>query len=66
MSELFAPGKDDSLILYSYMYGPAMETPCTSCTSILDALDGESPHVNDKTNFAVVARSPIARIDDFA
>ena len=66
LSELFKPGKDDSLILYSYMYGPAMETPCTSCTSMLDALDGEAPHVSDKTNLAVVARSPIARVLDFA
>jgi predicted dithiol-disulfide oxidoreductase (DUF899 family) len=66
LSELFAPGKDDSLVLYSYMYGPAMETPCTSCTSMLDALDGEAPHISDKTNLAVVARSPIARIADFA
>jgi predicted dithiol-disulfide oxidoreductase (DUF899 family) len=66
MSELFAPGKDDSLILYSYMFGPKMETPCTSCTSILDGLDGQSPHVNDKTNFAVVARSPIQRVAEFA
>lgn len=66
LSELFEPGKDGSLILYSYMYGPAMETPCTSCTSMLDALDGEAPHISDKTNLAVVARSPIARVADFA
>jgi len=66
MSELFAPGKDDTLILYSYMFGPQMETPCTSCTSILDGLNGQSPHVNDKTNFAVVARSPIGRVLDVA
>jgi predicted dithiol-disulfide oxidoreductase (DUF899 family) len=27
MSELFAPGKD-TLIIYSFMYGPQMEEPC--------------------------------------
>ncbi|HZE20408.1 MAG TPA: DUF899 family protein, partial [Candidatus Angelobacter sp.] len=27
MSELFAPGKD-TLIVYNYMYGPAMAKPC--------------------------------------
>ena len=60
-SELFDPGKD-SLIVYSYMYGPDMTAPCTSCTSILDGLDGTAPHVRDRVNFVVVAKSPIARI----
>jgi len=61
LSELFEPGKD-SLIVYSYMYGPAMATPCTSCTSILDGLDGTAPHVRDRVNFVVVAKSPMERI----
>ena len=61
LSELFDPGKD-SLIIYSYMYGPDMAAPCTSCTSILDGLDGTAPHVRDRVNFVVVAKSPIARI----
>ncbi|MEA2604861.1 MAG: hypothetical protein QOF89_5853 [Acidobacteriota bacterium] len=55
------PGKD-SLILYSYMFGPAMRQPCTSCTSILDGLNGTAPHVMQRVNFAVVAKSPIERI----
>jgi len=61
ISELFAPGRD-TLILYSYMFGPMMSAPCVSCTSILDGLDGQSAHVNQRTNFAVVAKSPIDRI----
>jgi predicted dithiol-disulfide oxidoreductase (DUF899 family) len=61
LSELFAPGKD-SLALYSYMYGPAMPTPCVSCTSILDSLNGTSPHISQRINFAVVAKSPLERI----
>jgi predicted dithiol-disulfide oxidoreductase (DUF899 family) len=65
LSQLFAPGKD-TLLLYSYMYGPAMATPCTSCTSILDGLDGTAPHVVQRVNFAVVAKSPIARIRKLA
>lgn len=64
-SELFAPGKD-TLILYSFMYGPEMKEACTSCTSILDALNGASPHVNQRVSFAVVAKSPIQRILEFA
>lgn len=65
LSELFAPGQD-TLIVYSYMYGPEMDEPCTSCTSILDGLDGEAPHVRDKVSFAVVAKSPLARIREIA
>ena len=64
LSELFADGKD-SLIIYSYMYGPQMAEPCVSCTSILDALDGEAPHVMQRANFFVVAKSPIDRIMKF-
>jgi predicted dithiol-disulfide oxidoreductase (DUF899 family) len=61
MSELFAPGKD-TLIIYSYMFGPKMAEPCVMCTSILDGLDGQSEHVNQRVNFVVVAKSPIDRI----
>jgi predicted dithiol-disulfide oxidoreductase (DUF899 family) len=65
LSELFAGGKD-TLITYSYMYGPNMAQPCPNCTSILDALDGEAPHVTERTNLAVIAKSPITRIKEFA
>jgi len=64
LSELFDDGKD-SLIVYSYMFGPQMKAPCVSCTSILDALDGEAPHVVQRVNLAVVAKSPIERILGF-
>jgi predicted dithiol-disulfide oxidoreductase (DUF899 family) len=65
MSDLFADGKD-TLILYSFMYGPEMARPCPLCTSIIDALDGEAPHVVQRVNLAVVAKSPIERIAEFA
>ncbi|HEV2720093.1 MAG TPA: DUF899 family protein, partial [Thermoanaerobaculia bacterium] len=65
LSELFDDGKD-SLIIYSYMYGPQMAKPCVMCTSILDALDGEAPHVVQRANLFVVAKSPIERIMKFA
>jgi predicted dithiol-disulfide oxidoreductase (DUF899 family) len=64
LSDLFEDGKD-TLIVYSYMFGPQMAQPCVSCTSILDALDGEAPHVMQRVNLAVVAKSPIARIKEF-
>jgi predicted dithiol-disulfide oxidoreductase (DUF899 family) len=45
---------------------PLAETPCPSCTSILDSLDGAAPHLADKLSLAVVAKSDPARIRNFA
>jgi predicted dithiol-disulfide oxidoreductase (DUF899 family) len=65
LSQLFKPGQP-SLIIYNFMFGPAMAQPCTSCTSILDGLNGTAPHVMDRVAFAVVAKSPMQRIREFA
>jgi predicted dithiol-disulfide oxidoreductase (DUF899 family) len=65
ISELFARGMN-SLIVYSFMYGPEMARPCPSCTSIIDGLDGEAPHVVQRVNLTIVAKSPIKRIREFA
>jgi predicted dithiol-disulfide oxidoreductase (DUF899 family) len=64
LSELF--GDNPTLLLYSYMYGPAMAQPCPSCSAMLDALDGQVSHITQRAALAVVARSPIGRILDFA
>ncbi|HET6970127.1 MAG TPA: DUF899 family protein [Phenylobacterium sp.] len=64
LSELF--GDKSVLLLYSFMYGPAMERPCPSCSAILDGLDGQVPHVTRKVALAVAAQSPIERIRAFA
>jgi hypothetical protein len=37
-SELF--GGKNSLLLYSFMYGPNWDKPCPSCTSLMDGLTG--------------------------
>ena len=42
------------------------ETPCPSCTSILDSLDGAAPHLARRVNLAVVAKSAPERIRAFA
>ena len=65
LSELFRNGKR-TLLLYNFMFGPDMEEPCSLCTSILDGLDGQAPHVLQRANLAVVAKSPIKRIRAFA
>jgi predicted dithiol-disulfide oxidoreductase (DUF899 family) len=45
---------------------PLAETPCPSCTSILDSLDGAAPHLARLVNLVVVAKSDPARIRNFA
>jgi predicted dithiol-disulfide oxidoreductase (DUF899 family) len=65
MSELFAPDKP-TLAIYSFMFGPAMSRPCPLCTSILDSLDGAHVHASQLINLAVVAKSPIERLREFA
>jgi predicted dithiol-disulfide oxidoreductase (DUF899 family) len=65
MSELFRSGSA-SLVVYSFMYGPKMEVPCPMCTSVLDGLNGSAPHIAQRTNLVVVAKSPIHRIRAFA
>ena len=65
LSELFAGGRD-TLLVYSFMFGPEMKSACSSCTSILDGLNGQAPHVTQRVNMVVVAKSPIERIKEFA
>jgi predicted dithiol-disulfide oxidoreductase (DUF899 family) len=65
LSELFAPGKD-SLAIYSFMFGPERERPCSGCTHFLDSLDGAARHFRARANLAVVAKSPLPRILAFA
>ena len=45
---------------------PLPETPCASCTSILDSLDGAAQHLTQQLNLAVVAKSAPDRIRNFA
>jgi predicted dithiol-disulfide oxidoreductase (DUF899 family) len=45
---------------------PLAETPCPSCTSILDSLDGAARHLAQRVNLAVVAKSAPERIRRFA
>jgi predicted dithiol-disulfide oxidoreductase (DUF899 family) len=61
LSELFEDGKN-TLAIYSYMYGPAMASPCPMCTSMLDGLNGSAVHIKQRINLAVVAKSPLQRI----
>jgi predicted dithiol-disulfide oxidoreductase (DUF899 family) len=64
LSALFERG--DTLVAYSFMYGPKMEKACPMCTAMLDSLDGSAPHIAQRTNLVVIARSPLERILEYA
>ena len=64
MSELF--GSHDTLILYSFMYGPERELPCPGCTHLLDGIDGAARHVGRRAALHIVAKSSIARLAGWA
>jgi predicted dithiol-disulfide oxidoreductase (DUF899 family) len=59
-SQLFEEDKP-SLVVYSMMYHPNDEKACPSCTSILDGVDGSTPHIRDRVNFVVVTKAPIEK-----
>jgi len=65
LSDLFRDGLN-SLIIYSFMFGPDMKQACPMCTSFIDSLSGAAPHFGQRASLAVVAKSPIGRIRDFA
>jgi predicted dithiol-disulfide oxidoreductase (DUF899 family) len=58
-------GNRNTLVVYSYMFGPQRERPCPMCTSLLSAWDGEVPDIQQRVALAVVARSPIERLIAF-
>ena len=62
-AELF--GDKQTLVVYSYMYGPQRDRPCPMCTSLLSAWDGEAQDMSQRVALAVVARSPIERLKAF-
>jgi predicted dithiol-disulfide oxidoreductase (DUF899 family) len=45
---------------------PLAESPCPSCTALLDQLDGAAEHVVQRVNLVVVAKAALPRILAFA
>lgn len=64
LSELF--GEHETLLLYSYMFGPERDSPCPGCTHLLDCIDGAARHVPQRAALYVAAASPIARLAAWA
>ena len=63
-SELF--GDKDTLLLYSFMYGPNWDNPCPSCTSLMDGFDRSAYQVTRNAAFAGIAKAPAEKIDAWA
>jgi predicted dithiol-disulfide oxidoreductase (DUF899 family) len=49
---MFKPGEE----------GLPLEVPCPICTSIIEALDGAVRHLDQRVNFAVIAKAPVERL----
>jgi predicted dithiol-disulfide oxidoreductase (DUF899 family) len=63
-SELFAD--KNTLLLYSFMYGPGWDKPCPSCTSLVDGFDRTSYQVTRDAAFVAIAKAPADRINAWA
>lgn len=63
-SELF--GDKNTLILYSFMFGPSWDKPCLSCTSLMDGFDRAWYSVTRDAAFVAIAKAPPERIDAWA
>ncbi len=60
LSSLF--GDHDTLVVYSYMFGPQRDAPCPMCTSFMGGVDHKVADISRRVGVAFVARSPIERL----
>jgi predicted dithiol-disulfide oxidoreductase (DUF899 family) len=60
LADLF--GDKDTLIIYSYMFGPKRAAPCPMCTSFMSTWEGKFPDVEQRVALVFMARSPIDRL----
>src|SRR5947207_6494041 len=60
LADLF--GNKQTLVIYSYMFGPQREKPCPMCTSFMGTWEAKLPDIEQRIAFVFVARSPIARL----
>jgi predicted dithiol-disulfide oxidoreductase (DUF899 family) len=63
-SELF--GDKNTLLLYSFMFGPNWDNPCLSCTSLVDGFDRSWYQVSRDAAFVAIAKAPAERINAWA
>jgi len=60
LADLF--GEHDTLVVYSYMFGPEREAPCPMCTSYMGGFNHKIADIRQRVGIAFTARSPIDRL----
>lgn len=60
LSEMF--GEHDTLVIYSYMFGPDRDAPCPMCTSFMGSFASKVADVQQRVALAFTARAPIDRL----
>ena len=63
-SELF--GGKNTLLVYSFMFGPNWDKPCMSCTSLMDGFDRTWYSVSRNAAFVAIAKAPAEKINAWA
>lgn len=64
LSDLF--GDKETLLIYSYMFGPHWDKPCLSCTSLVDGFERAAFSVSADAAFVVVAAATHHQLYDWA
>ena len=60
LADLF--GDKQTLVAYSYMFGPQRARPCPMCTSLMASWEEKVSDIEQRVALAMVARSPIQRL----
>lgn len=60
LADLF--GEHETLIVYSYMFGPDRDEPCPMCTSFMAGVDHKVADLRQRVGIAFIARSPIDKL----
>jgi predicted dithiol-disulfide oxidoreductase (DUF899 family) len=64
LGDLF--GKHRQLLVYHFMFDPAWDQGCKSCSHFMDNYEGAIVHLSARdTSFVVVSRAPLAKIEPF-
>jgi predicted dithiol-disulfide oxidoreductase (DUF899 family) len=64
LAELF-DGRSQ-LVVYHFMFGPAWQEGCPSCSFLMDHVDGTIVHLNARdVTMVMVSRAPLAKIEGF-